>query len=80
VNDSLLFTALACLAVALMLALYGLAMHRLSQRPRHRATPPSRLSVSDADVLHRAGLTLPEWDALPDSKRTDLRWRLGVRR
>lgn len=36
------------------------------------------LSTADADVLHRAGLTLPQWQALTADQRADLRWRLGA--
>ena len=36
------------------------------------------LSRSDAEVLHAAGLTLREWDALTETQRADYRWRIGV--
>ena len=36
------------------------------------------LSRSDAEVLHAAGLTLREWDALTETQRADYRWRIGI--
>lgn len=50
--------------------------------PWRKAQPPApvqpRLTRADADVLHRAGLTLTQWQALTDQERAELRWRLGL--
>lgn len=40
--------------------------------------PATTLTAADASTLNRAGLTLPEWQALTDKERADIRWRLGA--
>jgi len=37
-----------------------------------------KISRRDADIMHRAGLTLTQWTALSDTQRADIRWRTGV--
>ena len=37
-----------------------------------------RISRGDADIMHRAGLTLTQWMALSDTQRADIRWRIGA--
>lgn len=44
---------------------------------RHKPIPlPEipRLSRTDADVMFAAGITFPEWQALPDDEKAKLRW------
>lgn len=47
------------------------------RKPAKAPTKPT-LTRSDAAVLNKAGLTLAEWDALPESKRADYRWNIGL--
>lgn len=36
------------------------------------------ISRRDADILHRADLTMRQWLDLTDSERADIRWRIGA--
>jgi hypothetical protein len=47
------------------------------RKPAQAPTKPA-LTRADAAVLNKAGLTLAEWDALPESKRADYRWNIGL--
>ncbi|URC18090.1 hypothetical protein QEO76_gp47 [Arthrobacter phage Cole] len=49
------------------------------QKPIQLPDTP-RISRSDADIMHYAGLSLPEWEALTDQERADIRWNAGVNR
>jgi hypothetical protein len=40
--------------------------------------PPPELSTQDAWVLHQAGLTRQQWEALTHAQRAQLRWRMGL--
>ena len=37
-----------------------------------------RLSVSEAIIISRAGLTPEKWDRLTPQERADYRWRIGI--
>ncbi|MBT2537233.1 hypothetical protein [Arthrobacter sp. ISL-69] len=38
------------------------------------------ISREDADIAHAAGITLPEWEAMTDTERADVRYRMGAMR
>jgi hypothetical protein len=37
-----------------------------------------RISRTDANIMHEAGYTLTEWEALTDQERADIRWNFKM--
>jgi len=47
--------------------------------PIHLPEKTPRLSVSEAIIISRSGLTPQQWDRLTPEERADYRWRIGIR-
>ena len=50
----------------------------LRNKPAPQPPAPPELSPQDAWVLHQAGLTRAQWEALTHPQRAQLRWRIGL--
>ena len=46
--------------------------------PIHLPEKTPRLSVSEAIIISRTGLTPQQWDRLTPEERADYRWRIGI--
>lgn len=50
----------------------------LFRRTRPTLAVAPRLSLAEAVVIHKAGLTLDQWQALTNQDRANIRWRVGA--
>lgn len=46
------------------------------RRPTHTVT--TQLTLAEAVTIHKAGLTLDQWQALTNQQRANIRWRIGT--
>lgn len=53
-------------------------MIRWFRRRRPKLTVTTQLSLAEAVVIHKAGLTLEQWQALTNQERANIRWRVGA--
>lgn len=53
-------------------------MIRWFRRRRPTLKVTTGLSLSEAVIIHKAGLTLDQWQALTNRERANLRWRVGA--
>jgi hypothetical protein len=53
-------------------------MIRWFRRKRPSITVTSQLSLAEAVVIYKSGLTLTEWQALSNHERANIRWRVGA--